>query len=122
MEEEIREIDVETFMNLFVAVRLRNEQRTFNIVELDEYLSGFAPIDSYEALSQIWQIATRMVDEGLLVPNDRYPNVLTITNKVDFINIIRNNIEYLPIVDRFVEDELGKGIPSIKLVLNKKQK
>jgi len=119
---DIREIDINVFMDLFMAICYREEQRLFNKLDLEKqvtygylpkYLPEFKAVDVYNEMEEILE---EMEEDGIIEPVEGRVNVYRVTNRIDFINIIRNNIENLKLVENFFFSILEHSYPSIIVV------
>jgi hypothetical protein len=100
MEEfEIKEIDAETFVKMFVAVCYTHEQRYFNVEHFLDFLAHTNLTDC-EIQNQIIAEINNLIGKELepietADENEKYENLYFITKEIDFLNIIRDNKEYL---------------------------
>ena len=96
----VKEIQANTFMNLFVAISYTHEQRYFNLSTLSGYLwQKFIAED--EVINEIEDITDKMVDDKILIPIEGYDELYQISNGINYMKTIKDNIEYLDDMKNF---------------------
>ena len=95
MEEKdiIQEIDLETFMKLFMAVSYTHEQVLFNEEAFTNYLWQNYLIED-DILDEIDDIIIKLEDEGIIKKIYERFHLYQISNKFDYIGLIKDNYHY----------------------------
>jgi hypothetical protein len=99
MEEfEIKEIDAETFVRMYISVCYTHEQRYFNVEHFLDFLAHTNLTDC-EIQNQIIAAINNLIGKELepveLDVDDDDNNLYFITNEIDYYNTILDNNEYL---------------------------
>ena len=93
-KEKYQEIDLETFMKMFMAISYTHEQVLFNEESLTNYLwENYLAAD--DILDEIDEIIIQMEDEGIIKKISECFHLYQIANQFDYINIIKDNHQYL---------------------------
>ena len=115
-----KEIELDTFMKLFMAISYTHEQRYFNFAHLTGYLwQNFVAED--DVIDQMEDIIDQMVNDKILISEEGYEDLYQISNEIDYMNIIKNNIEYLNDMKKFFMSYYNNFETSI-VISNSKQK
>lgn len=98
--EENKIIDVETFLKLFMAISYTHEQVLFNESNLRNYLWNNYLIDE-ESLSKFDDVIMQMEKEKTIKPVKDCLSLYQISNRFDYISVIKDNHEYLKDMIKF---------------------
>lgn len=119
--EEKREIDVEVFTRMFMAVSYTHEQMFLNLVNLAGYL--WKNLTNGEALNQMEQVIEQMVNDKELIKVENHNCLYQISNQLDFKSIIEANQDYLDDIVSFFYNYYDNAVSNIKVISSsKKQK
>ena len=96
MEEKYiyQEIDLETFMKLFMAISYSHEQVLFNEETFTNYLWQNYLIED-DVLDKFDEVITNMEEEGIIKKIHERFHLYQISNQFDFISVIKDNHQYL---------------------------
>lgn len=96
MEEKdiYQEIDLETFMKLFMAISYSHEQVLFNEEAFTNYLWQNYLIED-DVLDEFDDVMINLEDEGIIKKLYERFHLYQISNQFDFIRVIKDNHQYL---------------------------
>ena len=119
-EREIREIDAETFIKMFIAKSYVSEQVFINYVDFTGYLWE-KYVTEPDVLEQIDNYFQEMIDDGSIVKVNGWNKsdkefvevkglngVYQITNKFDYYSILKDNQDYIDDITYFFYAYLAK--------------
>ncbi len=102
MEKGVK-INIDDFMSLFVAVSFLQEQRLFNIENVKKYLESSLELDQ-DTLKWVDNSINEMIEAGMISKVPGFDNVLKISKKIPFKEIVYDKYDYLEeMIDFFYE-------------------
>lgn len=120
MEKDVN-INIDDFMSLFIAVSFLQEQRIINVENVKHYLELTYNLDK-DTLVWYDNSIQEMIDAGMVSRIPGFNNVLKISKKIPFKEIIYDKYDYLKeMIDFFYnynnyyfENMIDKEMPIIK--------
>ncbi len=119
-ENEIIEIEADTFMKMFLAISYLNEQVFFNLVDLTGYLWNYIQDDNKVFIcDQMTDTLSEMMNEGSVNKVEGCTCLYQVNGTIDYLNIMKDNDQYKNAMVEFFKNYYDRSEPKIKVIANK---